>query len=459
MNEQNIYENIKKLENGLSLNEEEKKVFEICSRCCDLFEKQVIIRVAGGWVRDKILGLESDDLDFALENATGEEFSNKLKEIENVTVKLNPAKSQQLESAKVCFFGSFWVDMCQLRCDEYTENSRIPSIRVGTLDEDAHRRDITINCLYFNVNTKKVEDLCNGINDLVAKLVKTPVDTYKSFCEDPIRILRVFRFASRFGFNVDPIIIDTAPKCLEELKVKVTHPRIEQELEKALNGPDPYSYIKYLIDTKLFQFIFDYNDQWKLDENEILEMLRQLYPLFPDGFHFVLSLSVIYFSLYDNELVVDPFSSKKSLVTAFDCASKLIYVNRKIYDISYKAISATKSFQTLYKKTTENSIELTRATVGLWIREAGEYWRLCRVLSLDPDQINFFDNILLPFIKKEKLEEVWKLKPLAFGKALADIHHTRPGPLLNQYTQELIEWQISNPNGTLNDYKSYVQNK
>ncbi len=75
---------------------------------------------------------------------------------------------------------------------------------IGSPEQDASRRDITINALFYNIKANKVEDfLGNGILDLKNSLVRTPIDANITFNDDPLRILRVIRFAVRFQFKID----------------------------------------------------------------------------------------------------------------------------------------------------------------------------------------------------------------------------------------------------------------
>ena len=77
--------------------------------------------------------------------------------------------------------------------------------------EDALRRDITINSLFFNLDTMEVEDFTGkGLDDLKNGIIRTPLPAYQTFLDDPLRVLRVIRFATRFGYSVDPKTLDAA---------------------------------------------------------------------------------------------------------------------------------------------------------------------------------------------------------------------------------------------------------
>ena len=94
------------------------------------------------------------------------------------------------------------IDLVNLRNEEYAEDSRVPEIRIGTPEEDSFRRDLTINAMFFNINENKVEDFTGkGIEDMKARIARTPLEPYKTFMDDPLRILRVVRFAQRFNLE------------------------------------------------------------------------------------------------------------------------------------------------------------------------------------------------------------------------------------------------------------------
>ncbi|KAI0466437.1 hypothetical protein F4859DRAFT_519090 [Xylaria cf. heliscus] len=235
----------------------------------------VILRWAGGWVRDKLLGIESHDIDTAINIMTGEAFALKIRELcekpetvqkHGITsddigdlhkIAKNPDKSKHLETTTVKLFG-FDVDFVNLRKETYTEDSRNPQMEFGTAEEDALRRDATINALFYNLNTSKVEDFTSGLTDMKSKLIRTPLEPFQTFIDDPLRVLRLIRFASRLGFTIDPaaekIMGDT--KILNALKLKISRERVGVEIEKMLKGKDPRRSLQYIQDLGLYHTIF-----------------------------------------------------------------------------------------------------------------------------------------------------------------------------------------------------------
>ena len=137
-----------------------------------------------------------------------------------------------------------------LRKETYSEFSRIPTITIGTPVEDAYRRDLTINSLFYNVNTQTIEDFTlRGIDDLAARFVRTPLPALETFIEDPLRLLRVIRFACRYQCTIDPAIMEASkdPGIESMLSRKVSRERVGIELLKMAQGCD-FARAMHLID-------------------------------------------------------------------------------------------------------------------------------------------------------------------------------------------------------------------
>ena len=211
------------------------------------------LRFAGGWVRDKLLGLPSDDIDVCIDNMTGFKFVVLMQDFVNATydkkkakgilgtlakVDANPDKSKHLETTIMRVFG-LHLDFVNLRKEAYDETSRTPTMTFGTAEEDALRRDSTINALFFNLTSSKVEDFTDrGLQDLEHKIIKTPLAPYETFRDDPLRVLRHIRFASKLGFSIATADEQAMgdPSIQAALKLKISRERIGVEIEKMLKG-------------------------------------------------------------------------------------------------------------------------------------------------------------------------------------------------------------------------------
>lgn len=222
-------------------------------------EQKIELRWAGGWVRDKLLDIPSHDIDTAINAMTGEDFCLQMheycsdpknldkhslepKDLGSIhVIAANPEKSKHLATATKRILG-FDVDFVNLRKETYSEDSRHPQVEFGTAEEDALRRDATINSLFYNLRTDQVEDFCGGLEDIRAKRIRTPLEPLTTFTDDPLRVLRLIRFASRLEFEIDPEteIPMTDPAVNEALKVKISRERVGIEVEKMLKGKFEY---------------------------------------------------------------------------------------------------------------------------------------------------------------------------------------------------------------------------
>ena len=212
------------------------------------------LRFTGGWVRDKLLGSTSVDIDIGIDNMTGYDFGVLMKEYlaqpevntryrQNVLgglakIEANPEKSKHLETVATRILG-FDIDLVNLRKETYVENSRNPRMEFGTPEEDALRRDATINALFYNLSTSKVEDLTRrGLEDMQRKVIKTPLDPLQTFKDDPLRVLRAIRFASRLGYQLaaEDENAMSDPSIKDALRLKISRERIGVEITKMLKG-------------------------------------------------------------------------------------------------------------------------------------------------------------------------------------------------------------------------------
>lgn len=204
--------------------------------------------LVGGCVRDTLVGVEPHDYDLVVNLPNGgvklanyltdKDGSRKLNKNPKIfdgfgTAKFSLASVKELEGIE---FESVYT-----RKESYTRGCRKPSTVYGTLKDDANRRDLTVNALYYNISSGEVWDFTDCqtcIQDLTNGLVRTVKDSETSFEEDPLRILRTIRFASRFGWGIERNtwmgIIKTA-SLVEELSSE----RVRDEIEEMLLADKP----------------------------------------------------------------------------------------------------------------------------------------------------------------------------------------------------------------------------
>jgi tRNA nucleotidyltransferase/poly(A) polymerase len=254
--------------NAIQLSKEESELFSMFTRMIADTKIKTTVRVAGGWVRDKLIGLQGKpDIDIALDNMSGKEFAvclnnwnAKTQVASNLTsaqphinevtglpyikfgvIKSNPKQSKHLETA-TANVGMFSIDFVNLRTEQYAKNSRIPVVHIGTPREDAERRDLTINSLFYNLNSEEVEDFTGrGLSDLKRGRVDTPLPPLTTLQDDPLRALRAVRFACRFQFDMSEGVIRAARhrKVHLALQDKVSRERVKLEVYQLISQNDP----------------------------------------------------------------------------------------------------------------------------------------------------------------------------------------------------------------------------
>jgi tRNA nucleotidyltransferase/poly(A) polymerase len=217
---------------------------------------RVVMRAAGGWVRDKILGLPSKDIDITLSNITGSDFAQRVG-LHGHVIEANPDKSKHLETTKI-FVDGLEMDFVNLRSEHYTD-SRIPAMQMGTPEQDAARRDLTINALFYNLETSQIEDFVGGLKDLAGMRLRTPLDPLKTFLDDPLRMLRVLRFHARFpDSSLDPHLAQALhlPEAHDAFRRKVALERAGPELLGMMAGAAPAQSVRLLLESGLYRCVF-----------------------------------------------------------------------------------------------------------------------------------------------------------------------------------------------------------
>lgn len=214
--------------------------------------------LVGGVMRDQLLGIvHSGDIDIVVEGS-----ADRLATLlwERNICQSPPVIYSRFGTAMVQIEGHN-VELASARRESYQSDSRKPSVEFATITEDAQRRDFTVNALLKSVSTGKLMDpLAKAVNDLNAKVLRTPLDPEKTFYDDPLRMLRAVRFKMQLGFeyeqNLKSALKDQAPR----LKV-ISAERIRDELTKMLRLPRAADCLRELLDFELLdQFAPEFRD-------------------------------------------------------------------------------------------------------------------------------------------------------------------------------------------------------
>jgi poly(A) polymerase len=209
--------------------------------------------IAGGFVRDAVMKLpESKDIDIVVELPNGG-----ISLAQFLSKKLNlhsPVTYERFGTAMVTIDG-IPVEFVMTRKEVYTKGSRKPKVSFGTLKDDSVRRDFTINSMFMDVMDGKILDMTGlGVKDIYKKMIRATSDPEHIFGEDPLRMLRALRFASRFGFDVAPstfMAIHDSAQYLDE----ISRERVRDEFMKIISAPDFEKGIRMMLQTGLMNYV------------------------------------------------------------------------------------------------------------------------------------------------------------------------------------------------------------
>ncbi|MFM6927057.1 MAG: CCA tRNA nucleotidyltransferase [Bdellovibrio sp.] len=202
--------------------------------------------LAGGCVRDALLGIMANDLDIATD-ATPDT-------IEKLFVKtINVGKTFGV--MRVVIEGAD-IEVATFRNDgDYKDGRRPEHVVFSTPEEDAERRDFTVNALFYDLQRNQVLDYVNGRKDLEQRILKTVGDPAKRFQEDQLRLLRGARFAAQLGFTV---VDETkfAMKQMAQAVLNVSGERIREEMSKLLKAKNVQAGLDVMDETNLMKVLF-----------------------------------------------------------------------------------------------------------------------------------------------------------------------------------------------------------
>lgn len=466
-----------------------EKLFRQCLLDCRSEMKNVpgmnglVMRWTGGWVRDKLLGVQSHDIDVALSTMTGMQFGEALqsfmatngakyeaeaqkqgfkadvKDLHKIAA--NPEKSKHLETITTRMFG-IDVDFVNLRKEVYAEDSRNPQMEFGTAEEDALRRDATVNALFYNLDTQEVEDFTGqGLDDMGRHVIRTPLAPYQTFKDDPLRVLRLIRFACRLGYKIEESSQEAMKdKTIHEaLRLKISRERVGVEVGKIFAGPDPYTGLEHITNFGLYETVFA--DPTSNNQSPDVGKAKAAY----DALWYILehksSICVALQPKKDQSLTwfltsYVPWSALgKAAVTASREGIKATNTVSRTLDEAIKArpliVQAVRSV---------NDKQATRGQVGMILRGSRDTWRahvlyslLCDMVDGDSEHKDAAEVVVdryqtfLSYVHEQNLEDaagIDKKLVLKGNEIKGVLGMDKQGPWIKTAVDMVVEWQFEN---------------
>ncbi len=210
--------------------------------------------VVGGYVRDRLLGRASKDMDIVCIGSgiqLAQSIASKLRPIPRIVV-------YQRFGTAMLKHKDLEIEFVGARKESYRVDSRKPSVEEGSLEDDQNRRDFTINALAVSLNAQnfgEIIDPFGGLHHLERKILKTPLEPGKTFSDDPLRMMRAVRFANQLDFVIEEETFKSISKYKNRINI-VSKERITTELEKILKTDTPSVGFKLLFKSGLLELIF-----------------------------------------------------------------------------------------------------------------------------------------------------------------------------------------------------------
>ena len=231
------------------------------------FENHVF--AVGGSVRDLCMDKDIKDIDLVIDLPYGGvDFANWCKD-NGYTKTVVIYETYGTAMFRFHQFPDEEIECVMTRGEKYLDkDSRNPVTVFADINEDAIRRDLTINALYYNVCTGEILDLVGGREDINNHIIRTTnQDPDVVFDDDPLRSLRVIRFATRYGWEIEEKTFKSMKKFAKRLKI-ITKERIQAELNKILLCDNAVMGINYIHEIGAMKYVVpDFEKCYGLKQN------------------------------------------------------------------------------------------------------------------------------------------------------------------------------------------------
>lgn len=242
------------------------KLIKITSFIKDIIKDTIYegrVFAVGGSVRDFVMGNKIKDIDIVVDMENGGiEFAHFCM---NMGLLMQYPVIFERYGVSALRFKSFPdedIECVMTRGEKYPDrNSRNPETVFASIEDDCIRRDLTINALYYNISTGEIVDMVGGLNDIENKVIRTTNENPDIvFDDDPLRVLRVVRFATRYGWEIEPKTYESMKRYVDRLEI-ISKERIKDEFNKILLSDNASMGIRTLCDIGAMKYIIPEVDE------------------------------------------------------------------------------------------------------------------------------------------------------------------------------------------------------
>ncbi len=444
------------------------------------FENHVFI--CGGFVRDKIMGLTPKDIDLCVDiEYGGIAFSEYICRIAKCyKADSNPVIYPKFQTAKFNLRGfadieNVDIECVQTRTEKYNkEQGRKPDVGFGTLLEDSLRRDLTINAMYINLTTLEVVDPCNkGLRDIKNCILRTPTDSTEIFSDDPLRMLRVIRFANKLNWGIEKNtwfgIIKNAYKIID-----ISQERITDEISKILMCEFPSYGLKQLKNSGLLYYVLpEIRDLVGIEQGEehfgdvfehTLSVVDNTNPilthrfaaLFHDVGKYIAKTNIqgnIHFyghEIYGEKMVNSILKSMKLPNNDIKLISRAVR-NHMRFKSSNNNCPSNKAIRKFITSFNDDEIKIILDVMHADNISHSEKYCL-------PNQVPLIIKKINEIIEKENLNSNTIKLPINGNDIMKEFNLPK-GPIIGKLLESIKELYLENPNITKEDCIKYIQKK
>ncbi|MCX5387569.1 CCA tRNA nucleotidyltransferase [Streptomyces sp. NBC_00083] len=417
------------------------------------------LALVGGSVRDALLGRLGNDLDFTTDARP-----------EDVLKIVRPWADAVWEVGIAfgtvgCQKDGYLIEVTTYRSEAYDRTSRKPEVSYGdSIEQDLVRRDFTVNAMAVALPQKEFVDPYGGLEDLAARVLRTPGTPEESFSDDPLRMMRAARFAAQLDFEVAPEVVTAMTDMSGRIEI-VSAERVRDELNKLLLSAHPKKGLRLLVDTGLADHVLPELPALRLESDEhhrhkdvyehSLIVLDQAIDLEENGPDLVLRLAAL---LHD---------IGKPRTRRFESDGRVSFHHHEVVGakMTKKRMSALKYSNDMVKDVSQlvelhlrfhgyGTGEWTDSAVRRYVRDAGPLLdRLHKLTRSDCTTRNkrkanalsrAYDGLEERIAELQQQEELDSIRPDLDGNQIMEILGVGPGPAIGQAYKHLLELRLEN---------------